>query len=1259
LNGEMTKSISALRWWVIGGVRHNFKERRTVNCCKRRTPGSSSGEDFSSVRGFLSDERSIAVDGRDFLYTLFQFGEPSRARAVLERSFEHSVLRYVVSGVGGFRSPRGWGNKEAQRNGFTAARNTEWRYRIMQKIGDHIRFSASDLVGHLDCHHLTALDAAVARGSLGKPKVWDPVLQTLLERGLTHERQYVETLRESGVSVVEIAGGGINSTQVDQTLGAMRSGADVIVQGALLQGVWSGRADILRRVEVASDLGAWSYEVIDTKLARETKGATVLQLSLYSDLLASAQGWVPEYMYVVTPGSGFEPQRYRTADFSAYYRLAKSGLGQFLDMDTSGGTYPEPNEHCDLCAWRVPCDQRRRGDDHLCLVAGITKIQMNELRAREVTTLATLAQVPLPLAWKPDRGVATSYERIREQARIQVQGRVEGKALYETLPVVKELGLSALPAPSPGDVFFDLEGDPFVDDGGLEYLFGYASEDDGIQYRGDWAVSREEERRAFESFVDFLTARWQQYPNFHVYHYAPYEPSALKRLMGRYATREEEIDRMLRGRLFVDLYQIVRHAVRASVESYSIKELERFFGFDRATKLQDASRALANVQKALEINDAEAISPELKATVAGYNRDDCMSARGLRNWLEQVRADLVAQGAVIDRPALTTDEASEDRSAWQARIEKLISRLTGDVPADVRERSAEQQARWILAHTLDWHRREEKAVWWEYFRLSGLSSDDLFDERAALSGLVFEGKVGGTTRAPVHRYRFPAQETEFRGDESLHRTGGDKLGAVERISLDGRVVDIKKRGDSADVHPDAVFEHDVIGTKEQAESLARLGDFVARCGLAGEGQYEAARDLLLRSPPRLGAEPLRLPNETALESAVRIAPKLRAGVFPVQGPPGTGKTHIGARMICALVKSGAKVGVTATSHKVIRRLLDEVLEAAGEGGQTVRCVQKVSEAEEDQPNLVFGKNNADVFRALHGSCDVAAGTAWLWSRVEALECVDVLFVDEAAQVSLANVLAVSHAAPSLVLLGDPRQLDQPAQGSHPEGTGVSALDYILNGRQTIGAEQGLFLGERWRLHPGICAFTSELFYESRLTAIPGLERQVIRSSGRIQGSGLRFLPVVHQGNQNSSPEEAGAIGKLVAEILASGTTWVDRHGTEKAVVLEDILIIAPYNAQVFDLKDRIPGARIGTVDKFQGQEAPIVIYSMTTSTHADAPRGMNFLYSLNRLNVATSRAKCLSILVCSPALFEPECRTPEQMKMANAFCRYLEMATGL
>jgi predicted RecB family nuclease len=1128
----------------------------------------------------------------------------------------------------------------------------------MQYVDKDIRFSASDLVGHLDCHHLTALGAAVARGAATKPKIWDPVLETLAERGRAHERQYLEKLKESGLSVVEIEGGGISDPLVARTLEAMRSGAAVIYQAAFLQGVWSGRADILRRVEVASDLGAWSYEVIDAKLARETKGATVLQLSLYSELLAVAQGRVPEHMYVVTPGTGFEPEIYRVAEFAAYYRRVKKGLEQF--MEEGGGqtaTYPEPNPHCELCAWRVPCDQRRRDDDHLCLVAGITKIQTNELRGHEVSTLATLANVPLPLAWKPERGSAASYERVREQARIQFDGRVAGKPLYEILAVEKDLGLSRLPVPSPGDVFFDLEGDPFVEDGGLEYLFGYAFEE-GLQYVGDWAVSRADEKRVFETFVDFAMARWKDYPDFHIYHYAPYEPSALKRLMGRYASRQEEIDRMLHGQVFVDLLQVVRQGIRASVESYSIKEMEKFFGFNRGTPLKDASRALANIQTALEIGDPEAVTAELKETVTGYNKDDCFSAKALRDWLETIRADLVAKGTVIDRPAPAESETSDDRKEWQKRVDDVVERLTAGIPADVRERTAEQQARWILAHTLDWHGREVKTVWWEYFRLSDLSAEDLLDERASVSGLTMVGAVGGTKKSPVHRYQFPSQETEFRGGEDLHSAGGEKFGSVESISLEQRTIDIKKRMDCADLHPEGVFAHKVIGTKEQAESLMRIGENIADYGFDGSDRYRAARDLLLRHPPRLGTEPMYREGESPSDTAKRIALHLKGGVLPIQGPPGTGKTHVGARMIATLVKAGKRVGITANSHTVIRRLLDEVVEAAVEVGVSLKCIQKTDKGDATDC-ISLAKKNADVFDALHGNAQVAAGTAWLWSVPDAQNSVDVLFVDEAAQMSLANVLAVSQAAPNLVLLGDPRQLDQPTQGTHPEGTGVSALDYILDGHQTIPSDRGLFLAETWRLHPAICAFTSEVFYENRLVPIPGLDLQEIRSKGRISGSGLRFVPVEHQGNQNSSPEEAEVIRQLVADILESATSWVDRKGVEKAVGLEDILIIAPYNAQVFDLKDKIPGAKIGTVDKFQGQEAPIVIYSMTTSTHADAPRGMGFLYSLNRLNVATSRAKCLSTLVCSPQLFEPECRTPEQIRMANAFCRYLEMATAL
>jgi hypothetical protein len=481
------------------------------------------------------------------------------------------------------------------------------------------------------------------------------------------------------------------------------------------------------------------------------------------------------------------------------------------------------------------------------------------------------------------------------------------------------------------------------------------------------------------------------------------------------------------------------------------------------------------------------------------------------------------------------------------------------------------------------------------------------------------------------------------------------LGKVDVIDLDNRLVDIKKRGDTAMFHPEAFYKHGDVNTAVLAESRLGIGQFVAEHGIAGAGRFMAARDLLLRLPPTKDDQHLARPGETVADAACRLALTLD-GVLPIQGPPGAGKTYTGGKMIVELVRAGKRVGVTANSHKVIKNLLDAAVAEAASVGYDLQCVHKVTDDAEDLANIRYTTNNEEALAGFDGGADVVAGTGWLWARADAADRLDVLFVDEAAQMSLANVLAISPSANSVVLLGDPRQLEQPTQGSHPEGTEVSALDHLLNGRQTIGDHEGLFLDQTWRLHPSICAFTSELFYEARLHSRPGLENQTILMPGALGGSGLRYVPISHSGNQSSSPEEADCVASLVGQLLAAGPLWRDRSGQERSITLEDILVIAPYNAQVFEIQARLNGARVGTVDKFQGQEAPVVIYSVTTSSHADAPRGMDFLYSANRLNVATSRAKCLCIVVANPAVFRPECRTPQQMRLANAFCRYLELS---
>lgn len=505
-------------------------------------------------------------------------------------------------------------------------------------------FFATDLTNFLGCRHLASLERLAALGLAKRPFFDDPMLEILRERGLEHERAYVQRLADSGKQVVTI--GKSNGSPFDATLTAMRDGADAIVQARLEDGAWAGWADVLLRVDGESRFGPWRYEPVETKLARETRGATLVQLCLYAELLANIQGKAPEVLRVVVPGTDFEPERYRFAEFRAYFRLVRRKLEAELAKPAPASVeaavpYPEPVLHCDVCSWYPVCEERWRRDDHLSLVAGIQRTHRKELGTWGVTTLADLARLPLPLPRKPSRGSAAAFERAREQARLQYEARVTGKPTFELLPVEEGHGLAALPAPSPLDVFLDLEGDRLSEEGGFDYLFGYAFRDvEGRpQYGSLWALSLAEEKAAFERLIDLVVERRGRDPGMHVYHYAPYEPTALKRLMGKYATRADELDALLRAEVFVDLYGVVRKGVRAGVESYSIKKLEPLYGLVREVDLRRVSRLLRAVEYAVARKDASSVTQDVREAVRSYNRDDCISAFGLRDWLERLRAE--------------------------------------------------------------------------------------------------------------------------------------------------------------------------------------------------------------------------------------------------------------------------------------------------------------------------------------------------------------------------------------------------------------------------------------------------------------------------------------------------------------------------------------------------------------------------------------------------------------------------------------------
>ncbi len=648
----------------------------------------------------------------------------------------------------------------------------------------------------------------------------------------------------------------------------------------------------------------------------------------------------------------------------------------------------------------------------------------------------------------------------------------------------------------------------------------------------------------------------------------------------------------------------------------------------------------------------------------------------LHRWLEGRRAALSKRmGQTLPRPQVRDGESSEELSAWLQRVKAVADPLLEGIPVDESERewAPQERGRVLLANLLGWHRREQKPDWWRWFSQLEMTEEELIEAREPLAGLELVGVEDEAAR--TYRYRYPEQDFDV-GKAATDPVTMKQLPIVQ-TDLDGNEIVLRfPRGREIE-HPRALVATTVVPSKAQEQRLLDIGASVVEHGIDGDGDYRAARDLILGRTPRIeghaDGEPLRRDGESAGDAARRLVRQLDRTCLAIQGPPGSGKTWIGGRMILDLVAQGKTVGVTAGSHKVIGNLLDNVWTAQADHpafkAREVVIRQKPGDLGELTCASAEGiKSAEDVAAALaDGAADVIGGTAWLWASAKIPnEAVDVLFIDEAGQFSLANAVAVSAAAKSIVLLGDPQQLDQPLKGSHPVGAERSALAHLLGREHAVmPAELGLFMDKTWRLHPDICSYTSEVFYESALLPEAGNERQALAGSGVANGQGIRFVAVDHGDarNDNRSPEEAEVIADLIADLLAGRASWIDRELVEAPMTPADILVITPYNAQRKLIGTRLAArgracaqVPVGTVDKFQGQQAPVSIYSMATSRPEDAPRGMEFLYSLNRLNVATSRARCLTLVVASPELIRVQAHSPRQMMLANALCRLSEVA---
>ncbi|MGH7579587.1 MAG: TM0106 family RecB-like putative nuclease [Gemmatimonadales bacterium] len=1147
-----------------------------------------------------------------------------------------------------------------------------------------LRFSPADLVAYLEGDFAAWCERMLAErardGAAGPAEIeWatpdeDEQLALVARKGQEHEDRYLHHVRERHPDLISILRGDLSA---DHTLAALRAGAPVVYQGHLVVDGWQGYPDFLFRCTGACALGDYHYVPWDTKLARSAKPYFLIQLCAYAEMLDAVQGFRPKELVFVLGNN--EERRFSTDHYFYYYRRLKQSFAEFQGA-WERGHQPEPGLDRSYGRWTTFAEKLLAESDHLSRVAGISRGQVRRLEEAGIRTLSALAACGAKRVARISEPV---LERLQIQARLQLASRDCPRPLWElraVAPAEPRRGLAQLPPASPNDVFFDMEGFPFVE-GGLEYLFGaVAADGNDIAFHDWWAHDDAGERKAFEGFMDWIIPRWRRDPSLHIYHYATYEETAVKKLAGRYATREREVDLLLRNDVFVDLYAVVKQGLIIGTPSYSLKEVERLYLAPREGEVKSGAGSVLEYQRWIDSGEPgewEA-SPILKG-IRDYNRVDCESTLKLRDWLleRQMENGIAYAGEGLPLRSAQGDnggaqggrgvapDGTGGGEAEKTEAEELAARLLAIAKAEKDRDPERARVTEMVGWLVEFHRREEKPMWWRMFKRHDMSVEELAEDLDCLANLTrTETAPRAIKKSRGLEYRFDAeQDTKLRADSRCYVAGRTDL-RCEITAFDGEegVLELK-------VGPGKQLEDRLSLIPDEHVPAGVIKDAIARYARAWEGgrvPSQAVDDLLYRRPPRIkghGEGPLIREMDGLVRRACDLASRLDGGTLCIQGPPGTGKTVTAAAIIVELLGQGKRIGVAANSHKVVLNLMGKVLKAAA-GRGVAAGFYKAGKDEEDE--LIAGGDiqqveSGDVAGVMGDGPVLVGGTAWVFSREDLEGSFDYLFIDEAGQVSLANAVAMGRSTRNLILVGDQMQLGQPSQASHPGETGLSCLEYLLHGHATVPPDAGIFLGRSYRMHDGVCRFISDAVYDGRLGSAPETARhRVVRGKDSVlvpAETGVVWVPVSHDDCDQWSEEECRTIAAIAGELLRR--TVVGRDGVERPMTAADILVVAPFNLQVRKLRDALgPGARVGSVDKFQGQEAPVVIVSLCASSIEDASRGAEFLLNPNRLNVAVSRAEALAIVVGSPELMRVRCRSVEEMKLVNLLCHLVQYAEG-
>ena len=1186
-------------------------------------------------------------------------------------------------------------------------------------------FYQRHLLAEALCGHSLWRDIQHAAGELPGPVVFKDELRTLRSKlGVSHEQKWLERLAALGVSIIEVGAEGSDEDRVARTLAAMEERADAIHGGRIAFGRWSGepdlliRSDVIRRIRGAATIknpqeAITRYEAGDMKLAGDLAVTALLQVGLYAELIDLVQG-IPvtdrhQHEMHFFLGAADDDQNkeelqglrsWSTAAVGAYVRRHMSNVE--VAWDNNGASLPadpEPVDYCGRCAWERNCDAVWRDKRDLVLVSGLRRDERRALKHAGVDTVGELAGDP-PVAAE----VIPMHERrshLVRQADLQEKSLNLPVPLHELRPPTRGVfereevrrGFARLPAAGTRGIYLDFERYDFNEreGGGLEsraIMAGLAvdagsAEATSAIYHHAFAATPDNERAMFEELVALITSHLSSWigddgGRTPVFHFSAFEPSTFARLSEEYGIGADLLDQID----FVDLRDITVRVATIGVETYSLKELERLTKYERTVPLKEIQLAAIQYFKYL-MAETEAEANAHRQLLVGYNEDDCRSLIHLRAWLESIRAAYTKEYPAeewgpLPRPERikkTSERSLIMRDDWEKLQQRLLSAVAEHRRlADAAEASGVPQLadwhRWC-ADLAGFHMRERTGAFLNRVRIYTLPGHSLHDEPKAI-GNVEAHQDGG--------YTFPDQLITLHEESKVESVVGARIyqGAISTLDLANRRVWVDWGDEEPTESPTTILEADAFFGSGPEKAMADFAES-ALAGPSAEGVPPTVVSLLWRKPP-VWLEDLNASggfgSEIGLEAAMRLQP---GEVLVVQGPPGTGKSHLGGRIIDALVNRGELVGVTTQSHAAYQIPIGK----AGLPPSMVRIADyrhptwkqasatKLAEWLDDQ------------------TAGVSGGTKYTFSHPDVANQFDVLIVDEAGQYALADLIAISRCAKKIILLGDPQQLPMVTQAHHPEGpSGLSSINHWIGDGdiQTVDRRAGVFLERTYRLHPAIADFIGDTFYEGRLQiADPAQENLGVTLSvggSRRQVAPLTLIPVDHSDERSWSQVEAQAIARFVFTLVSQGEV-VLKSGVRRpfaSAALEpgadpttapvpDILIVTPYSAQVERIEfalgqqadqpagiDLRPYTRVLTVDKAQGDEAHVAIYSMVRSAVQGARHGAEFILSANRFNVAVSRAEAVAVVVASPKLLDENPSGPKHVKALNPFAALMERA---